>query len=95
MTKADLVSGIAESLQNEHDLTKKQVAAVVNQFFDEVRQAMIAHKHIEIRGFGTFKVVERNRRKARNPHTGEPVMVPKRHVPVFKPSKAVKEKVAR
>ena len=42
-----------------------------------------------------FKVVERNARKARNPHTGEAVLVPRRHVPVFKPSRAIKDKVAK
>jgi nucleoid DNA-binding protein len=93
MTKADIVTNISEAIDDK-DLTKKQVGAVVDQFFEEVRKALISHKHIEIRGFGTFKVVERSKRKARNPRTKEPVIVPRRHVPVFKPSKAVKDKVA-
>ena len=91
MTKADIVASIADKT----GLTKKEVASVVNQFFAEVKDSLISHKHIEIRGFGTFKVVERNSRKARNPHTGEAVLVPRRHVPVFKPSRAIKDKVAR
>jgi DNA-binding protein HU-beta len=91
MTKADIVSSIAEST----GLTKKEVATVVNNFFAEVKKALAAKEHIEIRGFGTFKVVSRNQRKARNPHTGEAVVVPKRLVPVFKPSRAIKEEVAR
>jgi nucleoid DNA-binding protein len=91
MTKADIVASIADKT----GLTKKEVASVVNQFFTEVKGSLINHKHIEIRGFGTFKVVERNSRKARNPHTGEAVLVPRRHVPVFKPSRAIKDKVAK
>ncbi len=91
MTKAEIVSNIAEST----GLTKKEVATVVNNFFAEVKKALAAKEHIEIRGFGTFKVVSRNQRKARNPHTGEAVVVPKRLVPVFKPSRAIKEEVAR
>jgi len=91
MTKADIVSSIADTT----GLTKKEVATVVNQFFAEVKKALAGGEHIEVRGFGTFKVVKRNQRKARNPHTGEAVIVPKRLVPVFKPSRAVKEEVAR
>ena len=55
MTKADIVASIADKT----GLTKKEVASVVNQFFTEVKDSLIGHKHIEIRGFGTFKVVER------------------------------------
>ncbi|NLP06497.1 integration host factor subunit beta [Candidatus Fermentibacteria bacterium] len=91
MTKADIVSNIADST----GLTKKEVATVVNQFFAQVKKALSDGEHIEVRGFGTFKVVKRNQRKARNPHTGAAVIVPQRKVPVFKPSRAVKEEVAR
>jgi integration host factor subunit beta len=52
-------------------------------------------KHIEIRGFGTFKVKDRRSRVARNPRTGDPVNVPARKVPVFKVSKELKEMVSQ
>ncbi len=91
MTKADIVASIADKT----GLTKKEVAFVVNSFFEEVKEAMYAREHIEIRGFGTFKVVQRNERKARNLHSGETVLVPRRFVPVFKPSRSVKERVAK
>jgi nucleoid DNA-binding protein len=93
MTKADIVSRIAA--RDNIDLNKKDVANVVDSFLDEIREALFQHKHIEIRRFGTFKVVDRKRRIARNPHTGEAVEVPKRKVPVFKPSRLIKNKVAK
>lgn len=93
MTKADIVSRIAA--RDNIDLNKKDVASVVDSFLDEVRDALYKHEHIEIRRFGTFKVVDRKRRIARNPHTGEAVEVPKRKVPVFKPSRLIKNKVAK
>ena len=92
MTKADIVSKIAA--RNNIDLNKKDVALIVDGFLDEVREALYSHKHVEIRRFGTFKVVDRKKRIARNPHTGEAVEVPRRKVPVFKPSRLVKNKVA-
>jgi integration host factor subunit beta len=85
MTKADLVQQASEAIGP--GITKKDCAVVVDAFLTAVKEAMADHKNIEIRGFGTFKVRERKSRLARNPRTGDPVEVPPRAVPVFKPSK--------
>jgi integration host factor subunit beta len=85
MTKADLVQIAAEQIGP--GVTKKDCALVVDAFLNAVKDALADHKNIEIRGFGTFKVRERKSRLARNPRTGDPVEVPPRAVPVFKPSK--------
>jgi integration host factor subunit beta len=85
MTKADLVQQAAEAIGP--GVTKKDCALVVDAFLNAVKDALAEHKNIEIRGFGTFKVRERKSRLARNPRTGDPVEVPPRAVPVFKPSK--------
>lgn len=92
MTKADLVEQVAEAIGP--GVTKKDCALVVDGFLNAVRQALAQGKHIELRGFGTFKVQKRKSRMARNPRTGEEVRVPARHVPVFKPSKHMKSEVA-
>lgn len=93
MTKADLVEQVAEAIGP--GITKKDCAMVVDGFLNAVRQALAEGEHIEIRGFGTFKVREREARTARNPRTGDPVQVPARHVPVFKPSKHMRSQVSR
>jgi integration host factor subunit beta len=85
MTKADLVQLASEAIGP--GVTKKDCAVVVDAFLAAVKDALAEHKNIEIRGFGTFKVRERKSRLARNPRTGDPVEVPPRAVPVFKPSK--------
>jgi integration host factor subunit beta len=59
-----------------------------------VKKALTKGDAIEIRGFGTFKVRARKARKARNPRTGEAVKVQARMVPVFKPSKQLRSRVA-
>src|SRR5215471_9870422 len=87
MTKADIV--------DRTGLTKKDVADTVDGFLDAVSKALSAGQHIEIRGFGTFKVKDRKSRLARNPRTGEAVPVPPRRVPVFKVSKELKDIVAQ
>ncbi len=93
MTKAELVEQVAEAIGP--GITKKECALVVDGFLNAVKQALGRGNGIEIRGFGTFKVRYRRARVARNPRTGEPVDVPARISPVFKPSKHLRLQVAR
>ena len=51
------------------------------------------NERVELRGFGTFGIKHRMPKKARNPGTGEPVYLPERYVPTFKPSKLMRNKV--
>ena len=60
---------------------------------NEVISAIQKGEHIEIRGFGTFKVVTRAPRTGRNPKTGEEVPISPRRVLVFKPSNVLKNAV--
>jgi DNA-binding protein HU-beta len=89
MTKADMVDIISSST----GLTKVETEAVVNGFMETVIDAMERGDHIELRGFGTFKVVKRAPRVARNPKTNEEVQVPARFVPVLKMSRDFKDTV--
>ena len=87
MTKADLVDRVTAAT----GLTKRDVAVVVDRFIDAVGGALASGKHIEIRGFGSFKVKSRRARVARNPRTGDTVEVPEKVVPYFKVSKELKK----
>jgi nucleoid DNA-binding protein len=91
MTKADLVEQVYQAIGP--GVTKKDCGAVIDAFLNAVKQALANDEHIEIRGFGTFKVRHRRPRMARNPRTGESVEVPARAVPVFKPSRLFKNEV--
>ena len=89
MTKADIVDQIAEATS----LTKTDTAAVVEGMLASVISALQQGDHIEIRGFGTFKVVERASRSGRNPRTGSEVKIASRKAPTFKPSKELRARV--
>lgn len=89
MTKADIVDIISSSV----GLTKVETEAVVNGFLETVIEAMKRNETIELRGFGSFKVVKRAQRVARNPKTNEEVIVPEQYIPVLKMSKEFKEAV--
>lgn len=82
MTKADLVQQISERTK----ISKTETAVIVKELLGTISRALSEGKHIEIRGFGSFKVRSRNPRKARNPRSGETVMVPAKAVPYFKAS---------
>ncbi len=89
MTKADLVRIVSA----ETGIIRKDVALAIDAFLESVKDSMKDGKHIEIRGFGTFKLKLRKERIGRNPKTEEKVVVPKRVVPTFKFSRAFKDEV--
>jgi len=89
MTRADIANKIA----NATGLSKVETETVVEGFILCVIDALKEQESIEIRGFGTFKVKERNPRIARNPKTGAKVELGRRFVPMFKVSKEFKKSV--
>ena len=48
---------------------------------------------IELRNFGVFEVKKRAARNARNPRTGDKVLVPEKYVVTFKPGKEMEARV--
>src|SRR5262245_46876383 len=87
MTKADLV----EEVSRVTELTRKESEVIVDTLFDSVITALKTGDKLEVRGFGSFRVRQRNARIGRNPKTGEKVEVPAKRVPYFKPSKELKD----
>ena len=58
--------------------------------FKSIINALHRGDKIELRGFGSFRIRQRESRKGRNPKTGERVDVPAKKVPYFKPGKELK-----
>ena len=77
MTKREIAIRIADEL----DLSQLLVLRIVQRTLDSMTEALVTEGRIELRNFGVFEVVERRARKARNPKTGETVMVPARKPP--------------
>ena len=87
MTKAELV----EEVSRVSDLTKKHSELIVDTVFTSIIEALQRGEKIELRGFGSFRLRQREPRKGRNPKTGDKVDVPPKKVPYFKPGKELKE----
>ncbi len=88
LTKAEIIDSIQEKLQ----IARPDVHAVIDEFFEEVKNGLEQDRVIELRGFGTFEVrTRKGRDKARNPKTGELVAVDTHGVAIFRPGKELKD----
>lgn len=90
MMKSELIEILAE--QQSH-LACKDVELAVRCILEQMSAALAAGERIEIRGFGSFSLHYRPPRVGRNPKSGEPVSLPAKHVPHFKPGKELRERV--
>ena len=89
MTKKEIVRTISEEI----GLTQLQTKEIVQKTFNAIVEALVEENRIELRNFGVFEVKRRAPRKARNPRTGEKVLVPEKFVVTFKPGKEMEERV--
>ena len=84
MTKADIISKITE----DTGLQKKDVAAVIEAFMEEVRISMADNREgVFLRGFGTFVVKRRAKKTARNISKNVTMVIEAHDIPAFKPCK--------
>ena len=89
MTKQEIV----DIVSNATGLTKVETETIMNGVMSTIVDSLANNEKVELRGFGTFGIKHRMPKKARNPGTGEPINLPERHVPTFKPSKFMRSHV--
>ncbi len=90
MTKSELVEKLVEA---NATLSRKESEMVVNLIFDSMCEALKKGEKVEIRGFGSFTIREREAREARNPKSGDVVKIPSKRTPFFKTGKELRERV--
>lgn len=89
MTKAELISAVAE----KSGLKKVEAEKAVAAFIASVTTALKKGDKLSLVGFGTFTTAKRAARKGQNPQTGKKISIPAATVPKFKPGKTLKEAV--
>lgn len=87
MNKAELVTAIAEKA----DVSKRDAEASLKAFTEVVAEELRKGEKVQLVGFGTFEVTERQARVGRNPQTGEEMEIPASKTPKFKAGKALKD----
>jgi nucleoid DNA-binding protein len=80
-------------IAKEMDMRQTDIKRIVQMTLDGVIDVLASEQRLELRNFGVFEVRVRKPRKARNPRTGQEVMVPERKVVTFKPGKMMEDKI--
>jgi nucleoid DNA-binding protein len=88
-TKHDLVAAVARAT----GLTQSDIKIVIEEFLEAIAEELERGRTIEFRGFGTFFVRERQARPARNPRTGEVVLLKRRMAALFKYSGELRDRI--
>lgn len=89
MNRTELVDAVA----GKAGLKKVDAQAAVDALVEIVTDALAKGDEVRVTGFGSFDITNTKAREARNPRTGEKVMVPAKRRPVFKAGKQLKDAV--
>ena len=87
MNKKELVAAIAEKAEISKKDAEKALDAFVASVVDELKDG----GKVQLVGFGTFEVSEREAREGRNPRTGETIKIAAVKAPKFKAGNALKD----
>ncbi len=89
MTKADIVEIVFEKV----GFSKKDVAAVIEEIFEVVKNTLEQGEKVKISGFGNFTIRQKRARRGRNPQTGTEITIDERRVMTFKASQLLKKSI--
>ena len=91
MNKTEWIAAAAERA----GLPKQDAERIIAAALDITAEMLEAGERVQLSGFGSFEVRDREARVGRNPLTKEALEIPATRVPVFKPSKVLKERVEK
>ena len=83
VVKADLVDEVYERV----GFTRAEALNAVETILEEIKSALGRGENVRIVGFASFNLRQKKARRARNPKTGEPIVIQPRTVLTFKPSR--------
>ena len=84
MVRSELLQKLCDLHPN---LLRKDVEKILEIIFLEITNALCNGENVEIRGFGTYKIIKRKARIGRNPKNSESVQIPEKNVIKWKMSK--------
>ena len=83
VVKSDLVERVYQKV----GFTRQEAEEAVDVLFKEIKTELANGESVRIAGFASFYLRKKKARNARNPQTGEPIVIRSRRVLTFKPSK--------
>lgn len=93
------MSSLSDIVDNIHKngatgATKDQITTIVNSTLAAVGDDLKRGEEVRLHNFGSFSINKRPARTGRNPATGSEIQIAASNQVKFKPSKALKDKVA-
>jgi integration host factor subunit alpha len=89
LTKAQII----DSIQNQTGFPKNKSSEIVETLLEIIKNALASGEDVLISSFGKFCVREKQKRKGRNPATGDAIMLRSRKVVTFKCSGKLRNKI--
>ena len=89
LTKADFAGSLFEEL----GIDRREAKALVELFFEEIKDSLEQGKAVKISGFGKFELRDKTSRPGRNPKTGEETPISARCVVTFRSGNKLKARV--
>ena len=94
VTKRDLATQVRLAIKPDIKLHQAQVAEVISQTLDAIRDALVNGSTVELRNFGVFKIEVRKKRIGRNPKDPSiDIQIPARKVVKFRSGKEMKNQL--
>lgn len=90
-TKAELNDSVFERI----GFSKVQSRRLVDLLLTQLRELLIKGESVQISNFGSFNVLNKKKRRGRNPHTGDKLMIASRRSISFRSSQTLKEAIKK
>ena len=90
MTKEEIIKAIWNEFPN---LTINEARKIYETTMNLIKERLSKSEDVELRGFGNFKIREKNQRMGRNPKNGMEAVIKPRRVVTFKPATIFKDQV--
>ncbi|UCH95472.1 MAG: HU family DNA-binding protein [Candidatus Aminicenantes bacterium] len=84
---------IAESIYKRLQIKRFEAYSFIDLLIETISEQLMKNDRVVISNFGTFKVVERKKKRVINPNDKKEMIIPARKVVKFFPSKNLNESV--
>jgi len=84
---------LSEEAAAEHGIARERLKAAARALVAIIREGLVRDGVVRVHGFGTFRLRPTHARRGINPRTGERITIPARHRVLFRPAKALRERI--
>lgn len=74
-------------------LSRLQAEVILNDFFEEIVEALVRGEDVKLHGFGAYKLLHKKARPGRNPRTKQPAIITARRVVSFQASSILIDRI--